>query len=344
MEEDENLDKLAIVFTIPTTTTTTTTTTSTTDSSSAATATAKNEGYRVTDFMTKKDHLFVLKPTTTVDEALEALVDKRITGFLVIDDDWKLNNNKNDWFVDVHFGTLDICLLFGIILGLSVWYQAYYITTGRELARMVHMIALVRMIAVEKLEPDPTTPVLIDQEQVQKELAEFTQKLSSATTDLEKDEAQIEIDVHSALNAVMSGSTMSTLAITKSEMINVNSDDACATLMKKATGRPSVGGDRPRIVVVITDERIEAKGSFAEVKRSAGATLSKGINRCLVAGAFGVGAQHLATLFGDQGEPIVLGILVFLIGKIRLRRTNIHPDIQFGSHFGLSGRQNLGAS
>ncbi|KAM7256909.1 hypothetical protein ACFE04_012650 [Oxalis oulophora] len=144
-----------IVFTIPTTTTTTT---STTDSSSAATATvnymytccsssssssscssstAKNEGYKVTDFMTKKDHLFVLKPTTTVDEALEALVDKRITGFLVIDDDWKLNNNKNDWFVDVHFGTLDICLLFGIILGLSVWYQAYYITTGRELAMMV---------------------------------------------------------------------------------------------------------------------------------------------------------------------------------------------------------------
>ncbi|KAM7265779.1 hypothetical protein ACFE04_003462 [Oxalis oulophora] len=95
--------------------------------------------------MTKKDHLFVLKPTTTVDEALEALVDKRITGFLVIDDDWKLNNNKNDWFVDVHFGTLDICLLFGIILGLSVWYQAYYITTGRELARMVHMTALVHM-------------------------------------------------------------------------------------------------------------------------------------------------------------------------------------------------------
>ncbi|KAM7273630.1 hypothetical protein ACFE04_028294 [Oxalis oulophora] len=29
-----------------------------------------------------------------------------------------------------------VFLLFGIILGLSVWYQAYYITTGRELARM----------------------------------------------------------------------------------------------------------------------------------------------------------------------------------------------------------------
>ncbi|KAM7262254.1 hypothetical protein ACFE04_021331 [Oxalis oulophora] len=50
-----------------------------------------------------------------------------------------------------------------------------------------------------------------------------------------------------------------------------------------------------------------------------GATLSKGINRCcatLVAGALGVGAQHLATLFGDKGEPIVLGILVFLIGTV----------------------------
>ncbi|KAM7276954.1 hypothetical protein ACFE04_018820 [Oxalis oulophora] len=30
-----------------------------------------------------------------------------------------------------------VFLLFGIILGLSVWYQAYYITTGRELTRMV---------------------------------------------------------------------------------------------------------------------------------------------------------------------------------------------------------------
>uniref|UniRef100_A0A2N9IF88 CBS domain-containing protein n=1 Tax=Fagus sylvatica TaxID=28930 RepID=A0A2N9IF88_FAGSY len=46
--------------------------------------------YTVGDFMTKKDDLQVVKPTTTVDEALEALVEKRITGFPVVDDHWKL--------------------------------------------------------------------------------------------------------------------------------------------------------------------------------------------------------------------------------------------------------------
>lgn len=35
----------------------------------------------------------------------------------------------------------------------------------------------------------------------------------------------------------------------------------------------------------------------------------------MLAGALGVGAQQLASLFGDEGEPIVLGILVFLLGK-----------------------------
>ncbi|MBA0853182.1 hypothetical protein Goshw_014506 [Gossypium schwendimanii] len=36
-------------------------------------------------------------------------------------------------------------------------------------------------------------------------LAEFTQKLGSATTDLEKAEAQIGVDVHSALNSGITG-------------------------------------------------------------------------------------------------------------------------------------------
>ena len=45
----------------------------------------------------------------------------------------------------------------------------------------------------------------IDSNQVQKGLAEFTQKLSSASTDLEKAEAQIGVDVHSALNSALSG-------------------------------------------------------------------------------------------------------------------------------------------
>uniref|UniRef100_A0A2N9GIW3 Aluminum-activated malate transporter n=1 Tax=Fagus sylvatica TaxID=28930 RepID=A0A2N9GIW3_FAGSY len=47
-----------------------------------------------------------------------------------------------------------------------------------------------------------------------------------------------------------------------------------------------------------------------------GATLSKGLNRgfaTLSAGALGFGAHHLARLFGEKGEPIVLGLLVFLL-------------------------------
>ncbi|KAL2345301.1 hypothetical protein Fmac_006586 [Flemingia macrophylla] len=48
-----------------------------------------------------------------------------------------------------------------------------------------------------------------------------------------------------------------------------------------------------------------------------GATLSKGLNRgcaTLLAGALGVGGQHLATAFGESAEPVVLGILVFILG------------------------------
>ncbi|XP_030943591.1 CBS domain-containing protein CBSX2, chloroplastic-like isoform X2 [Quercus lobata] len=50
--------------------------------------------YTVGDFMTKKEELHVVKPTTTVEEALDALVEKRITGFPVIDDQWKLTFNE----------------------------------------------------------------------------------------------------------------------------------------------------------------------------------------------------------------------------------------------------------
>lgn len=49
------------------------------------------------DFMTKQDELQVVKPTTTVDEALEALVEHRITGFPVIDDNWKLVGVVSDY-------------------------------------------------------------------------------------------------------------------------------------------------------------------------------------------------------------------------------------------------------
>ncbi|PQP92543.1 CBS domain-containing protein CBSX1 chloroplastic isoform X1 [Prunus yedoensis var. nudiflora] len=52
----------------------------------------KNGIHVVGDFMTPRKDLRVVKPTTTVDEAIELLVENRITGFPVIDDDWKLTS------------------------------------------------------------------------------------------------------------------------------------------------------------------------------------------------------------------------------------------------------------
>lgn len=57
----------------------------------------RQEVFTVGDFMTRKEHLFVVKPTTMVDEALEALVDHRITGLPVVDDDWKLVGVVSDY-------------------------------------------------------------------------------------------------------------------------------------------------------------------------------------------------------------------------------------------------------
>ncbi|XP_047321308.1 CBS domain-containing protein CBSX1, chloroplastic-like [Impatiens glandulifera] len=57
----------------------------------------KEEVYTVGDFMTVREDLHVVKPTTTVDEALEMLVENRITGFPVIDDDWKLVGLVSDY-------------------------------------------------------------------------------------------------------------------------------------------------------------------------------------------------------------------------------------------------------
>ncbi|KAA8536215.1 hypothetical protein F0562_028693 [Nyssa sinensis] len=57
----------------------------------------RDRTYSVGDFMTKKEDLHVVKTTTTVDEALETLVEKRITGFPVIDDDWKLVGVVSDY-------------------------------------------------------------------------------------------------------------------------------------------------------------------------------------------------------------------------------------------------------
>ncbi|KAL0904556.1 hypothetical protein M5K25_026682 [Dendrobium thyrsiflorum] len=58
---------------------------------------SNNNVYTVGDFMTKKEDLVVVKPTTSVDEALEKLVEYRITGFPVIDDDWTLVGVVSDY-------------------------------------------------------------------------------------------------------------------------------------------------------------------------------------------------------------------------------------------------------
>ncbi|KAL6530144.1 CBS domain-containing protein cbsx1, chloroplastic [Orobanche minor] len=63
----------------------------------ANSAPSKNGVYTVGDFMTRKEELHVVKSTTTVDEALEMLVENRITGFPVIDDDWKLVGLVSDY-------------------------------------------------------------------------------------------------------------------------------------------------------------------------------------------------------------------------------------------------------
>ncbi|KAM7507117.1 hypothetical protein LguiA_017570 [Lonicera macranthoides] len=57
----------------------------------------RNGVYTVGDFMTTKEELHVVKPTTTVDEALEMLVENRITGFPVVDDDWTLVGLVSDY-------------------------------------------------------------------------------------------------------------------------------------------------------------------------------------------------------------------------------------------------------
>ncbi|KAM1152094.1 hypothetical protein EV1_034398 [Malus domestica] len=63
----------------------------------AANSVPRNGSYTVGDFMTTREYLHVVKPTTTVDQALDALVEKRITGFPVIDDDWKLVGVVSDY-------------------------------------------------------------------------------------------------------------------------------------------------------------------------------------------------------------------------------------------------------
>ncbi|KAI4302848.1 hypothetical protein MLD38_038547 [Melastoma candidum] len=75
--------------------------------------------------------------------------------------------------------------------------KKYFVSSGFA---FIHANSYADIIAVEAVPVDQ-----IDSAAVQKGLADFTQKLNTATTDLEKAEAQIGIDVHSALNAAITG-------------------------------------------------------------------------------------------------------------------------------------------
>ncbi|XP_019184440.1 PREDICTED: ATP synthase subunit delta', mitochondrial [Ipomoea nil] len=73
----------------------------------------------------------------------------------------------------------------------------YFVSGGFA---FIHANSFADIIAVEAVPLDR-----FDANLVQKGLAEFTQKLNSASTDIEKAEAQIGVDVHSALNAALTG-------------------------------------------------------------------------------------------------------------------------------------------
>ncbi|XAR63299.1 hypothetical protein NMG60_11023187 [Bertholletia excelsa] len=73
----------------------------------------------------------------------------------------------------------------------------YFVSSGFA---FIHSNSYADIIAIEAVPIDQIDPNL-----VQKGLAEFTQKLASASTDLEKAEAQIGVDVHSALNSALTG-------------------------------------------------------------------------------------------------------------------------------------------
>ncbi|XP_010540791.1 PREDICTED: ATP synthase subunit delta', mitochondrial-like [Tarenaya hassleriana] len=75
--------------------------------------------------------------------------------------------------------------------------KKYFLSSGFA---FIHANSVADIIAVEAVPLDRIDPAL-----VQQGLAEFTQKLSSATTELEKAEAQIGVEVHSALNAALTG-------------------------------------------------------------------------------------------------------------------------------------------
>lgn len=75
----------------------------------------------------------------------------------------------------------------------------YFVSSGFA---FIHANSIADVIAVEAVPIDQIDPTL-----VQKGLSEYTQKLASATTELDKAEAQIGVDVHSALNSALTAWT-----------------------------------------------------------------------------------------------------------------------------------------
>jgi F-type H+-transporting ATPase subunit delta len=72
----------------------------------------------------------------------------------------------------------------------------YFLSSGFA---FIHANSVANIIAIEAVPIDRIDPSL-----VQKGLTEFNKKLSSTATDLEKAEAQIGVEVHSALNFALS--------------------------------------------------------------------------------------------------------------------------------------------
>ncbi|KAF7149335.1 hypothetical protein RHSIM_Rhsim03G0155400 [Rhododendron simsii] len=75
-----------------------------------------------------------------------------------------------------------------------------HVATITELKPGVLSVHEGNIVAIEAVPLDRMDPV-----QVQKGLSEFTKKLNSASTDWKKAEAQIGVDVHSAMNSALTG-------------------------------------------------------------------------------------------------------------------------------------------
>lgn len=73
--------------------------------------------------------------------------------------------------------------------------KQYFVSSGFA---FVHANSVADVVAIEAIPLDRFDP-----EEVRKGEAEYAQKINSATTDLEKAEAQIGLDVHSALKAAL---------------------------------------------------------------------------------------------------------------------------------------------